>query len=697
MCHLQEAESLPTPDAVTAPDVSACLPERPEGPGETVGNAETALVEGAFISVQEGALSLSGAQAEASEPVRTELVLPTYQKNFSAAFTHAAVGFALTTLEGHLVEANQAYCALTGYPLHELRGLAADRLIHSDDQADSNRQIRRVLTGEISHYVIQNRLIRKNGDAVWVQQSVSLAQDEAGSFRWIVALIEDITARKEADEAQHAAHDTFRHLVENSPFGVYAVDADFRLVQVSAGAQKVFENVHPLLGRDFAEVLRVVWPEPFASEAIGYFRHTLATGEPYHAPGTIERRRDIGEIEAYDWKIERITLPDGLLGTVCHFYDLSERQHYEEQLRERHQFITEFTALVPGVLYVYDLEERRNVYVNRQTGLTIGYSEEEIGALGKGFLSHVLHPDDATRMQQHTAQLTDLTDGATSEVEYRFRHHDGSWRWFQSRDAVFRRDPQGHVKQILGIATDVTERKRHEQKIVDLNIRLQRSVAESHHRVKNNLQMLSALVEIQTPDSGETVPISEFKRIGQQILTLSTLHDLLTLESNVAADQDVVSLKAALEKLCPMLQTTAGRRQIRVQAQEMFALQKQGSSFVLLVNELVSNALKHGKGDVEINLTSAPVAAGAEIGGARLEVCDDGSGFHSDFTSKTAANTGLELVESIGRWDLRGEIFYENRAEGGARVVVTFPLPDQPREIGFSLQEPFGAKERYTR
>jgi PAS domain S-box-containing protein len=135
-----------------------------------------------------------------------------------------------------------------------------------------------------------------------------------------------------AMEALGAAHDTFRHLVENSPFGVFAVDADFRLVQVSAGAQRIFENVRPLLGRDFIEVWSVIWPEPFASESAERFRRTLETGEAYRASSTVERRRDTGEVESYDWKIERVVLPDGRCGVVCHFYDLSERQRWEAAL-----------------------------------------------------------------------------------------------------------------------------------------------------------------------------------------------------------------------------------------------------------------------------------------------------------------------------------------------------------------------------
>jgi PAS domain S-box-containing protein len=126
-----------------------------------------------------------------------------------------------------------------------------------------------------------------------------------------------------------AANETFRHLVENAPFGVYVVDAAFRLMHVSKGAAKVFQNVRPLLGRDFAEVLRMIWEEPFASEAIAIFRHTQVTGEAYHSKRTVEKRQDIDEVESYDWKVEQIALPDGRHGVVCHFYDLSERQAAE--------------------------------------------------------------------------------------------------------------------------------------------------------------------------------------------------------------------------------------------------------------------------------------------------------------------------------------------------------------------------------
>ena len=129
--------------------------------------------------------------------------------------------------------------------------------------------------------------------------------------------------RKDNDE-------TFYSLVQDTPFGIYIVDAEFCLWQVSAGSEKVFSAVHPLIGRDFAEVLGTVWSQPFANAAIQRFRHTLATGKPYHSADTTEQRGDNEEVEFYDWQIRRVRLPDGSFGVVCYFYDLTEHKRSEE-------------------------------------------------------------------------------------------------------------------------------------------------------------------------------------------------------------------------------------------------------------------------------------------------------------------------------------------------------------------------------
>ncbi len=156
----------------------------------------------------------------------------------------------------------------------------------------------------------------------------------------------------EAHLPHHQA--TFFQLIENAPFGVYVVDAQFRMCQASAASHRTFSNVRPLIGRDFGEIVRAVWTEPFASEVLAHFRHTLDTGEPYTAPDTTERRKDVPATESYDWKIERITLPDGQFGVVCYFYDLTERQQAAEALRLRTAQFETLVNAAPLGIYLLD-------------------------------------------------------------------------------------------------------------------------------------------------------------------------------------------------------------------------------------------------------------------------------------------------------------------------------------------------------
>ncbi len=151
----------------------------------------------------------------------------------------------------------------------------------------------------------------------------------------ILLAIEDITERKRAEVQLRQNHDTFYNLIENSPFGLYIVDAQFHMMKVSAASKNVFRNIDPLIGRDFEEVMRILWPEEFVANVTGRFRHTMATGEPFAMPNFSEQRRDIAEVESYDWKIERITLPNGQFGVVCYFYDITERTRVEKQLQEQ--------------------------------------------------------------------------------------------------------------------------------------------------------------------------------------------------------------------------------------------------------------------------------------------------------------------------------------------------------------------------
>ncbi|MCW3054070.1 MAG: sensor protein [Chthonomonadales bacterium] len=238
------------------------------------------------------------------------------------------------------------------------------------------------------------------------------------------------------------------------------------------------------------------------------------------------------------------------------------------------------------------------------------------------------------------------------------------------------KDGHGKIVGASTIARDITEFKQQRHELETLNARLRRSMTETHHRVKNNLQLMSALIEMQRQTDRDMVPMSELVRLGQNIQALGVIHDILTHEAKEDADATFISVQGVLEQLLSILQGTLGARRLLASLEEVSLPGKQTTSLALITNELISNAVKHGKGDVELTFRQ-------EGDLLTLEVCDDGPGFSEGFDPETAAHTGLDLIENIARYDLRAETSYRNRKEGGARVAISFSLPRTHPDVKF--------------
>jgi PAS domain S-box-containing protein len=150
--------------------------------------------------------------------------------------------------------------------------------------------------------------------------------------------------RREAAEALHASHARFEALVNAAPIGIYFVDAEMQIRQVNPLALPVFGEIDNLIGRDFVEVIHILWPQEYADEIVARFRHTLATGEPYFVAERIEERRDRKVLEYYEWHVHRIALPDGQYGLVCYFSDISRHVLARQALAEADRRKDEFLA-----------------------------------------------------------------------------------------------------------------------------------------------------------------------------------------------------------------------------------------------------------------------------------------------------------------------------------------------------------------
>jgi PAS domain S-box-containing protein len=390
----------------------------------------------------------------------------------------------------------------------------------------------------------------------------------------IVNFVADVTDRKRMEEVLRRSHDTFFHLVENSPFGVYIVDAQFRLRQLSAGAQKVFSQVRPLLGRDFAEVLRSIWPEPFAEQAIARFRHTLRTGERYHSADTTERRHDIDEVESYDWQIERITLPSGEFGVVCYFYDLTELKRADRRiaelnadLRGRLEELESLMNVLPIAVFLAHDADCSRITANPAGAATLrlapganaSMSAPGAAALPFRFLKDgVAVPPEALPMHRAARLGRPVLD---EELEVAFGD-GGAANLYGSAVPLF--DEARRVRGCLGVFVEITERKRAEQALREADRRKDEFLATLSHELRNPLAPLRNSVYLlrsgARPDAAPRVLDMMDRQVGHLVRLVDDLMEVSritrgTLELRRKQVPLEAALRGAIETADPLLRS----------------------------------------------------------------------------------------------------------------------------------------------
>ena len=145
-------------------------------------------------------IRMVGFIADITEQRRAEEAVLATEQRFRNAFAHAVTGMLLVDLDGGFVEANQAYCEITGYTQTELQSLTFLDITHPEDKDRCARPFQRLLKGEVPSYVVEKRYVRKDGGVVWARISSTLLRDSGDKPTHAVVIVEDITERKRAVE-----------------------------------------------------------------------------------------------------------------------------------------------------------------------------------------------------------------------------------------------------------------------------------------------------------------------------------------------------------------------------------------------------------------------------------------------------------------------------------------------------------------
>jgi PAS domain S-box-containing protein len=208
--------------------------------GEDKDGKLTNLVRTEVPIVEKGKLvRFWGITRDVTELRRAEEALRESEARFRTVFENAAIGMGLVDMQGHPIESNPALQKMLGYDKSELAQMAFTEFTHPDDVGASRDLFSELVEGKRDRYQLEKRYYRKDGKVVWGQLTESLVRNRNGEPQYAIAMLEDITERKRAEEALRESEARFRAVFENTAMGIALVDMQGHPVESNPTLQRM--------------------------------------------------------------------------------------------------------------------------------------------------------------------------------------------------------------------------------------------------------------------------------------------------------------------------------------------------------------------------------------------------------------------------------------------------------------------------
>jgi two-component sensor histidine kinase len=291
--------------------------------------------------------------------------------------------------------------------------------------------------------------------------------------------------------------------------------------------------------------------------------------------------------------------------------------------------------------------------------------------------SELFHPDDFPRIQQHISDISQANDDEILEIEYQFKHLNGEWIWLISKDAVFTRNLDGTVKEFIGTFLDITYRKKGEMQIRNALKEKETLLRELYHRTKNNMQVIMAMINLQTQNIKDENILQMFSETSNRISTMALVHEKLYQTKDLSQ----INLKDYFTDLINLLsnnyQLISEGIRIKTDMSNVMVTIDSAIPCGLIMNELISNAFKHAfpenqRGEIQISLK---MIDDQEI---ELIIGDDGIGLPEGFEYRDTDTMGLQTIVALAEGQLLGTL---KVAKGkGTKFHITFrEMPHKKR------------------
>ncbi len=574
---------------------------------------------------------LIGSSTDITDRKAIEAALSESDQRFRSIFNQAAIGIAQVSLNGQYLQVNQKLCEILGYSKGQLLGQSFLKFVYNEDVEKGKNQIKAMVTGEISTYSFEQRYLNQNRQVVWANITASVVRDLAGKPKYFIQVVQDISDRRKAEFALEYSESRYRAIVEHQTELVCRFFLDGTLIFVNDAYANYFnQSYNELIGTSYFALL------PDAERQL--HQQSLAEITPQNPIKNLEYslNHPNGKVCWQQWNIRGFFSPEGdLLEFQGVGRDISDRVQAEAE-RDR------FFSLSLDLLCIasFDGYFKR---LNPAWTTTLGYSIEEL--LAKPFIEFS-HPDDRAAK---LAEFEKLKQGITSTYfENRYLCKDGSYKWIAWSTVPF---PEEGL--VYAVGRDITEQKKVEAQIQASLEEKEVLLKEIHHRVKNNLQIVCSLLELQSQCSRDAQVIAMFKESQARIRSMSLVHEILYQSNDLGNLNFSEYIQEISLNLCISYGYRSKNLQIQSHPETIFINLDTAIQCGLILNELLTNAFKYAfidKQSAKISIELSRLDSGM-----LLVVEDNGIGLPANFNFENPQTLGWQVIRALAR-KLKGEL-----------------------------------------
>lgn len=496
-------------------------------------------------------------------------------------------------------------------------------LLEEQDPEDKDR----TLTLELEYY-------HKDGSTLWLENSVSCVHDDQGNLIGIHGVSRDITQRRKDEAALKKSEETFKSLIYNSTDLIRILDENGLIVFDSPSSTRILGYPEgSLLGRSPLEFIH-----PDDLERVS---HDL--GEVYKKcnPGTpteFRIRKANGEyLPVESVSLNMMDVP-GIEGIVVTTHPIKERKEMEDALRESEEKYRTLFEEDPDYTLLLG-KDGMILEVNDSIIKITGLSQEEL--VGRHFTElDMVFPDD---MQKHLKKLPQVLNGEPIKpFESRIFDNKGNVHWIQTRATTIQKGED--IKYFLVISTNITEQKMAQKELEESLQEKDVLLREIHHRVKNNMQIISSLLNLQIQHVDGEESVNVLKESQGRVKSMAMIHEKLYQSPSFTN----IQFKNYVEKLVSDIFYSYGIKDGNIkpilEIQDLNIGIDTAIPLGLIINELVTNSVKYafpeGEGAINIELKS-------KSGELELIVSDNGIGLPISLDIENTKTLGLQLVNSL--------------------------------------------------